>query len=1052
MSKKLIKRIILWVIFLPVLLFLILTTVIYHKQDEIVQELITTVNADFNGELEISGSHISPFANFPYISIDLENVKVYENKAKNTAPLFDVAEMYIGFSIWEIIGGKFNIKALKLLNGSMKIVQHQDGSINLGNALSSTKQIENVNEEFHLDIKSIELENIDLVKINEASQVELDFYVTKAKSSFKTSPEHIMVAVESKFELSILLNGDSTFVKHKHFVLETHLDFITADQILQVQESEVQLEKALFKMAGQVDFDDEMNLNLTFEGEKPNFDLFLAFAPAEMAPALERYKNGGNIYFKTSITGKSINGHNPRVEAEFGCEEAFFSNIENQKKLDELYFKGHFSTGEKGNAETMEFSLTDVRAKPETGVFSGSLFVKNFDSPDININLKSEFKLDFLAQFLNLTELQELTGSVALTMNFHDIVDLSQPEKSIEKLNESYYTELEVKDLGFKTPGFHLPVHGVNISATMDGHQADIRKLQFKIGNSDITIRATVSDLPAILHHTSEQVRAHLDIESKLIDLEQLSSGDTSAQKPIKEQITNMKMSLEFLSSARAFTEFKNLPAGEFFIEDFYAKFQNYPHTLHDFHADVFIDENNFRVIDFTGMIDKSDFHFSGKLDNYDLWFEEDPKGDTKIDFSLVSDLLQIHDLFSYQGENFVPEDYRHEEFKNLHIHGLADLHFNSKLYSADINLDKVEASMKVHPMRFEKLQGRIHLEDEHITVENLQGKVGKSDFKIDMNYYVGTNDEQRKKDNFFKLSSNRLDFDELFAYNPPPKGSGLSPAEHDSVFSIFDIPFTDMRIEAKIDHLNYHRFLIDNINSKVRIQKNHFLYIDEMKMQAAGGDISVKGYFNGSDRNNIYFSPTLELNQVNLDKLLFKFENFGQDHLVSENLHGAISGKLTGKIHVHADLVPIIDDSEIHFDMQVTDGKLENYSAFEALAEYFSDKNLKSVRFDTLSNHIDIKEGVMSIPSMTINSTLGFIEISGKQDMNLNMEYYVRIPVKMATKAGLSKLFGGKAEINPNQEDEIIYRDEDKRVKFINIKITGTPDDYDISMGKDKK
>jgi hypothetical protein len=359
---------------------------------------------------------------------------------------------------------------------------------------------------------------------------------------------------------------------------------------------------------------------------------------------------------------------------------------------------------------------------------------------------------------------------------------------------------------------------------------------------------------------------------------------------------------------------------------------------------------------------------------------------------------------------------------------------------------------MKVHPMRFEKLQGRIHLEDEHITVENLQGKVGKSDFKIDMNYYVGTNDEQRKKDNFFKLSSNRLDFDELFAYNPPPKGSGLSPAEHDSVFSIFDIPFTDMRIEAKIDHLNYHRFLIDNINSKVRIQKNHFLYIDEMKMQAAGGDISVKGYFNGSDRNNIYFSPTLELNQVNLDKLLFKFENFGQDHLVSENLHGAISGKLTGKIHVHADLVPIIDDSEIHFDMQVTDGKLENYSAFEALAEYFSDKNLKSVRFDTLSNHIDIKEGVMSIPSMTINSTLGFIEISGKQDMNLNMEYYVRIPVKMATKAGLSKLFGGKAEINPNQEDEIIYRDEDKRVKFINIKITGTPDDYDISMGKDKK
>jgi hypothetical protein len=71
---------------------------------------------------------------------------------------------------------------------------------------------------------------------------------------------------------------------------------------------------------------------------------------------------------------------------------------------------------------------------------------------------------------------------------------------------------------------------------------------------------------------------------------------------------------------------------------------------------------------------------------------------------------------------------------------------------------------------------------------------------------------------------------------------------------------------------------------------------------------------------------------------------------------------------------------------------------------------------------------------------------------MDLNMEYYLRIPVKMATRAGLSKLFGGKAEIDPNQEDEIIYRDDNKRTRFINVKITGTPDDYKISMGKDEK
>jgi len=50
-----------------------------------------------------------------------------------------------------------------------------------------------------------------------------------------------------------------------------------------------------------------------------------------------------------------------------------------------------------------------------------------------------------------------------------------------------------------------------------------------------------------------------------------------------------------------------------------------------------------------------------------------------------------------------------------------------------------------------------------------------------------------------------------------------------------------------------------------------------------------------------------------------------------------------------------------------------------------------------------------------------------------------------------LNKLFGNKAEVDPEHEDEIVYRDENKRTKFINVKITGTPDDYTISMGKDK-
>lgn len=1048
--KKYWKRLIVIGLATPLVLFVLLISIIYFKQDAIVRELLITVNEDFTGEVEIQDSHISPFANFPYLSIDLEQLKIYEDKSKTTAPLLDVKDVYLGFDVWTLLRGAMEIKSLMLSNGVIKLIQHTDGSFNIGNALSNQKEIENLEDEFHLDIQMIQLNNIDVWKLNEENNILIEAYIDDAKSKFKTSPEHILFSLDSRFQVNVVVDGDTTFVKHKHVEVATQLDYIVNQQMLIIQPSEVMLEKALFKMDGRIDFDDDMNLDIKFHGNKPNFDLFMAFAPEELAPVLERYDNAGKIFFEASISGKSINGHSPLVIADFGCEEAFFSNINSKKRVDDLYFKGHFTTGEKRNASTMEFSLTDFTAKPEAGTFSGNLFVKNFESPEIEMKLRSEFDLEFLAQFLNITDLEDLKGHVALTMNFHDIIDLNNPERSIEKLNESYFTELEVKNLSFQLPDFHLPVHSIDIKAAMDGHAAIIEQFKVRVGDSDISIRAKISDLPAILHHTALPVTAEMVITSGLLDVKQLTSGDTLKSQPVDEQVKDLSMKLKFTSSAKAFTESPTLPIGEFFIEDLYAQLTHYPHKLHDFHADVFIDDHDFRVVDFTGMIDKSDFHFTGKLKNYDLWFNDDPLGDTNIEFNLTSTLLQLEDLFAYKGENFVPEDYRHEQFGDLKVHGFADLHFNKGLKSADVIMDKLEATMKVHPMRFEKFSGRIHYEDEHLVVEKLSGKLGKSEFTANLNYYLGEDDAIRKRDNHFSLTAPRLDFDELFNYNPPPANTTMKPEDHEAVFNIYDVPFTDMTFDFDIKHLNYHRYLIDDFFAKARTQKNHYIYVDTLSLAAAGGKINLKGYFNGSDRNKIYFSPDMRIEKVDLDKLLFKFENFGQDHLVSDNLHGKLSGRLTGNVHLHADMVPIIDDSEIQVDFNVIQGRLERYAALDAMSDYFKDKNLNRVLFDTLRNKLEINKGVLSIPRMTINSTLGFIEISGKQDMNMNMEYYLRVPLKMVTQVGMSKLFGKKGD-NPDADDEIQYRDESKRVRFVNLKLTGTPENYSISLGKDK-
>ena len=1049
--KKFWKRFVLFALISPVVLFFSVLLIVYVKQDAIVKSLIETANKDFKGAIRIKGSHIAPFADFPYISIDIEGLEIFEEDDFDSKKrILQINETYIGFDISGLMTGKYDVKTIRLTDGDIRLVRHLDGSFNIVKAFETGLPPEKVKEEFHLDLKSIKLDKIDISKYNESNGMMVDAYITKTTTSFKTTNKHLSIGLDSKFELSLIKNGDTTFIKHKHFEVDTKLDLDELTQVLSITETEVLLEGASFQFGGKVDFKDEANVDLHFKGNNQNFDLYLAMLPKDLSESLKEFDNQGKIFFDARIKGKTMNGQQPQINAKFGCKNGYFNNLESKKKLEKIGFKGSFTNGSKRDLSTMRFELENFSAKPEAGTFKGKLSVENFDSPTIDMNLISDFELDFLAKFLNTKELKGLSGRVILTLNFHDIIDLNNPEKSIERLNESYYSKLEIRKLKFKTPRYHLPLENLDLQATMIGNRANIEQFNMKIGKSDLNITGSVSDLIAIIHHSSDLVSTDLKIKSKFLDIKELTSGDKNA-KPFDEQIKNLSLSLKFLSSAKAISESKTLPLGEFFIEDLHAKMKHYPHELKNFHADLFVDENDFRLMDFSGMIDNSDFHFSGRLDNYNIWFNEKIKGDTRVEFDLTSKLLQFDNVFTYGGDRFVPEDYRHEEINNLKLHGVTALHFDGALKSTDFQLEHFEGKMKIHPLKFEQFKGRVHLENEFLSVDQFKGKMGHSNFSLDMNYNLSKT--KSSKSNFIHLSGNRLDVDELMNYQSPPvkEGSGTPKVNHDEVFSIYDFDFPIIHITTDIGELNYHQYNLQHLKADIQSEGQHVVHIKKLAFDAAGGYMDIAGYLSGKDKKHIYFKPDIKVKSVDLDKLMVKFDNFGQDHLVSENLHGKFSGRITGKIHLHADFDPIINDSEIIIDMLVLNGRLENYGPILALSDYFEDNKLKSVEFDTLKNTLTIKKSVIEIPTMNINSSLGFIEINGKQKISdkMDMDYLIGIPWETVTKAASKKLFK-RSKTDESSAEEIQYRGENN--KLVYVQMSGDLENYKIKLAKKPK
>lgn len=111
--------------------------------------------------------------------------------------------------------------------------------------------------------------------------------------------------METEFLLNIFDNGNQTYIHHKDFKLNTDINFNEETGVLQIKPSSITMEHGDFELDGSLETKNNMNIDLKVKGTKPNFDVFIAFAPDDLIPVLERYKNQGNIYFNGVVQGHS---------------------------------------------------------------------------------------------------------------------------------------------------------------------------------------------------------------------------------------------------------------------------------------------------------------------------------------------------------------------------------------------------------------------------------------------------------------------------------------------------------------------------------------------------------------------------------------------------------------------------------------------------------------------------------------------------------------------------------------------------------------------------
>ncbi|SKA45810.1 AsmA-like C-terminal region [Chitinophaga eiseniae] len=1043
--------------------------ILYSQQQHLTQLAVDELNKQFAGELVLEKSSISPFSNFPYVSIALHHVRFYANKRMDGKPLYEVEKLYAGFSLPDILRGRYQVRIVVVANGKVDIARAANGDVDLIKAHtfksdSTAAAVADSAEALSLDLKKVILKNIDVTYRDAASGWKIVSHIDKVKTSFKMEGDSMALELDSKMLFDFTSRTDSTLFRNRKVSLDVKGNYDVSKKQLALSPSTIRLENASLSLAGSATLGKETMLDLQVKGDRPDLNLLFALVPNDIATMMEKYRRDGRIFFDGTVKGKLSKNEMPAIRVNFGCENVWFQNKNIDRKVDSLGFKGYYTNGDAHTLKTSELHLLDINAKPGQGIFRGNFVMKDFTDPHIVTQVYSELDLKFVGEFLGIKDLEQLQGQIALKMNFKELVDIHLPEQQLAKLKEGIQSELTVTNLEFRIPNYPLPVRKMNLHAQVRNGSLLLDSIAFRIGNSDIKAGGSISDLPAIFHAQQKPIAVTFRASSNAIHPGELMLADTTHKILRQEVMTGFHVGLAFETSVQELLHPNPLPKGTFRLTNLRAAFKQYPHALHDFGADIAINDTSLLVRNFSGHIDSSGFAFKGRLNNYPLWFDKIKKGRTELAFDLKSDRIAVNDLIGPRGRKFIPQGYWYEEAGKLWLRAKLNMRYDTVFKRVDARIANISGTLKQHPIQLENIKGRIRYgTNRYLVVDTLTGKIGTTDFDMNLKLYAGPDRKGKERNNFFSFKSQYLNIDELMNYDftdhtaqaqAPVKRT--TARENDSLhaagFNIFKIPFSNFDAQVNIGKIRYHRLWMKEVLANVHMQKDQRIKVDTISLRMAGGHIGMRGILNASDPAKLYFRSGIRLDSVDMTKMLLKFDNFGQDMVLNNNLKGKLTGHIKSHVRLHPDLTPVLSETTAKMDVEIHNGVLLDFGPMQAMSSYFKDKNLRMVRFDTLRNKLTFKNGTLEIPKMNINSSLGYIEVSGNQSLDLQMNYYLRVPMKMVTQVGFQALFGRKREeVDPDQVDAIENADKGKKGRFMHIRISGTPDKYKVGLGKAK-
>jgi len=202
--------------------------------------------------------------------------------------------------------------------------------------------------------------------------------------------------------------------------------------------------------------------------------------------------------------------------------------------------------------------------------------------------------------------------------------------------------------------------------------------------------------------------------------------------------------------------------------------------------------------------------------------------------------------------------------------------------------------------------------------------------------------------------------------------------------------PPVNMQLGLEVGRLYWYDYRFSNLKTQLSgSPQNLRIRLEEVDL--AGGKLS--GLLQWEELPQFYrLQGSLRGRNTNVQQLFAQFNDFDQDFITHKHLSGRLHSSTTLLLYFDKNFNLLPQKMEVLADLDLEQGGLQNFEPMNSLSRFVDAKELQNLRFQRLRNHIEIRNGKISVPEMDINSNAARLAIAGEHTLDNAYKYYIQV------------------------------------------------------------